>query len=95
MPALSATASRDKAGRMHLTVTNVDPNQPRTVSVSVRGQAVAGVSGRILTAERMNAFNSFEQPNAVHPMPFEGARLSGDTLTVQLPAKSVVVLELR
>jgi alpha-N-arabinofuranosidase len=95
MPALSASASRDRAGRMHLTLTNVDPNQPRTVNVSVRGQSVSSVSGRILTSDRMNAYNSFEQPNAVRPTAFDGARLTGETLTVQLPAKSIVVLELR
>jgi alpha-N-arabinofuranosidase len=94
MPALSATASRDKAGRMHLTLTNVDPSQARIVNVSVRGQTVSSVSGRILTSDQMNAHNTFEQPNAVRPAAFDGARLTGETLTVQLPAKSVVVLEL-
>ena len=95
MPAVSATASRDAAGRIHLTLTNIDPNQPRTVIVSVRGQNVTSVTGRVLTADRMNAYNSFEQPNAVHPVTFDGARLTGGTLTVQLPAKALVSLELR
>ena len=95
MPAVSATASRDAAGRIHLTLTNVDPNQGRTVTVTVRGQVVTGVSGRILTADRMNAYNSFDQPNVVRPVPFNGARLSREVLTVQLPAKSVVTLEMR
>ena len=95
MAAVSATASRDAAGRIHLTLTNIDPNQPRTVNVSVRGQNVTSVSGRMLTADRMTAYNSFEQPNAVHPVTFDGARLTGGTLTVQLPAKALVSLELR
>jgi alpha-N-arabinofuranosidase len=43
----------------------------------------------------MTAHNTFEQPDAVRPVTFDGAKLSGDKLTVQLPAKSVVVLELR
>ena len=95
MPAVSATASRDAAGRIHLTLTNVDPNQARIINVSVRGQAVTSVSGRILTAGQMNAYNTFEQPNAVRPTAFDGARLAGERLTVPLPPKSVVVLELR
>jgi alpha-N-arabinofuranosidase len=95
MPAVSATASRDKAGVMHLTLTNIDPNQARTINVSVRGQSVSGVTGRILTAPLMTAHNDFAQPNAVHPVAFDGARISGGMLTVQLPAKSLVVLELK
>jgi alpha-N-arabinofuranosidase len=95
MPAVSATASRDASGHIHVTLTNVDPTQARAVNASVRGQAVTSVSGRILTADQMTAHNTFEQPNAVRPVAFDGARLSGETLTVQLPPKSVVVLELR
>jgi alpha-N-arabinofuranosidase len=43
----------------------------------------------------MQAHNTFEQPAAVQPVAFTGARLSGGMLNVTLPSKSVVVLELR
>jgi alpha-N-arabinofuranosidase len=43
----------------------------------------------------MDAHNDFAAPDAVHPVPFGGASLAGDVVTVDLPAKSVVVLELR
>ena len=42
----------------------------------------------------MNAHNTFDAPDAVKPQPFTGASLVGATLTVALPARSVVVLEL-
>jgi alpha-N-arabinofuranosidase len=48
----------------------------------------------VLTADAMNARNTFEAPQAVKPAAFAGAKVAGDTLTVSLPAKSVVVLEL-
>jgi alpha-N-arabinofuranosidase len=43
----------------------------------------------------MGAHNTFERPDAVQPTDFGGASLSGGTLTVELPSKSVVLLELR
>jgi alpha-N-arabinofuranosidase len=95
MPAVSATASRDARGRVHLTLTNVDPSRPRTVRATVRGHRVAGATGRVLTADRMNAHNTFDRPEAVRPAAFDGASVAGDTLVVRLPAKSLVVLELR
>jgi alpha-N-arabinofuranosidase len=95
IPAVSASASRDRSGVMHVTMSNLDPNQTRTVSVDVRGARVSGVTGRILTGPAMNSYNSFEKPDAVKPAPFTGASVSGSTLTVKLPARSVVVLELR
>ena len=87
--------SRDSAGRIHISLTNLDPDHSRTVHTELRGANVYMVSGRILTAPTMNAHNTFEQPNAVHLASFSGASLAGDRLTVELPAKSVVVLELR
>ena len=52
------------------------------------------VSGRVLTAAALDAHNTFAQPDAVKPSAFNGAQLSGESLKVTLPAKSVVILEL-
>ncbi|MDB4915397.1 MAG: alpha-N-arabinofuranosidase [Gemmatimonadetes bacterium] len=95
MPAVSGSASRDASGKIHITLTNLDPNQPRTINASVRGHAVSSVTGRVLTSDRMTTFNSFEAPNAIHPVAFSGAKLTGNALSITLPPKSVVVLELR
>ncbi len=95
IPAISASASRDAAGRIHLTLSNLDPNRGRTVTVELRGARTATVTGRILTAATMQAHNTFAQPDAVAPRVFTGARLSGSTLTVDMPSKSVVALEIR
>ena len=43
----------------------------------------------------MTAHNTSASRTRVHPVAFTGARLAGDTLTVTLPAKSLVVLELK
>ena len=95
VPAVSASASRDKAGAIHITLVNVDPNQPRSVQADIRGVKVSTVTGRVLTAPTMQAHNTFEQPEAVKPVAFTGARLSGGMLNIELPSKSVVVLEVR
>lgn len=95
VPAVSASASRDRTGKIHISLTNLDPNRARTVRTELRGANVHAVSGRILTAATMGAHNTFEQPDAVHLASFTGARLAGDRLTVELPPKSVVVLELQ
>jgi alpha-N-arabinofuranosidase len=95
IPAVSASASRDRQGVVHVTMTNLDPNRSRTVSAEVRGATPSRVSGRVLTAPAITAHNTFEQPNRVQPAPFTGARVGSGRLTVELPAKSVVVLELR
>ena len=94
LPAVTATASRNSEGRVHITLTNLDPNSARTIEIEVNGENVTGVSGRILSAGEINAHNTFEQPDTVSPAEFTGASVSDGNLTVELPAKSLVVLEL-
>ena len=53
------------------------------------------VRGRILTAERMQAHNTFDAPEQVLPTDFAGATVDGNQVTLTLPAKAVVVLELK
>lgn len=95
VPAISASASRDGRGRMHVTLTNIDPNTTRTVDADIRGARAAQVTGRILTAPAMNSYNDFTHADVVRPTEFRGATLSGGTLHVVLPPHSVVVLELK
>jgi alpha-N-arabinofuranosidase len=94
IPAVSASASRDAAGKIHLSLVNTNPRQAITVTCTIEGVAATAVAGRILTADAMTARNTFEAPHTVHPERFTGATLVGGKLQVALPAKSVVVLDL-
>ena len=94
IPAVSASASRAKDGKVHLSLVNADPHQAVAITATLAGLAAKSVTGRILTADAMNARNTFDAPTAVHPVAFTGASFAGATLTIALPAMSVVVLEL-
>ncbi len=95
MPALSASASKDSAGNMHLSLVNIDPAKTNEVSVSLDAATVSKVSGRILSSQKLQDHNSFEKPDMVSPKAFSGATLKNNRLTVTLPPASVVVLTLR
>ena len=92
VPALHASASRDASGRVHLSIVNLDPNRSAMVVASpLSGE----VTGRVLTAATMNAHNTFDNPNAVTPAPFDEVTRQGDSMSISVPAKAMVVLEIR
>ena len=95
VPAVSATASRDGSGVVHVTLSNLDPGRARTVVAELRGMTATSAAGRVLTGPAVTSHNTFEAPNTVRPGPFAGARVAGGRLTATLPPRSVVVLELR
>ncbi|MBN1998285.1 alpha-N-arabinofuranosidase [candidate division KSB1 bacterium] len=94
LPALNASASQDKAGKIHLSVCNLDPNHPAVLECELKGTKAKKVTGLVLTAPEINSHNTFENPDAVKPQPFKEASLKGEKLSATLPAKSVVVLEI-
>ena len=95
LPSLSASASRDKEGKLHVSIVNLDPNRPAEVSTTVSGSTVKNITSEILTASTMNAMNTFDNPSAIKPGAFSGYKLQGSQLTLNIPAKSVVVIELQ
>jgi alpha-L-arabinofuranosidase len=92
---LSASASRDKGGTIHISVANLHSTKAQDVRCELKGAAGSKVSGEIITAATLNAYNDFGRPESVNIKPFAGAQWRNGVLTVLLPARSVVTLELK
>jgi len=95
IPMVTASASRDEDGIVHVSLVNTDPNRPVKIACTLDGIASASVTGRILTAPAINAHNTFEKPDAVKPIAWNEAALAGGQLEAELPPKSIVVLALK
>jgi alpha-N-arabinofuranosidase len=95
LPAVHASASRDEEGSIHLSLVNIDTGKDAQLTVEIRGMEFSGVSGRILTSSEVNAHNTFDDPLRVRPGTFTDLDIRRNKITVQLPAKSVVVLEIK
>ena len=93
IPELSAAASKDASGKIHVSLCNMDPNKVAALNCEFHGTAVQSVTGRVLTANVMTAHNTFEEPEAVEPTTFSDFQINGSTVNVNLPPMSVIVLE--
>ncbi|MFA9458014.1 alpha-N-arabinofuranosidase [Halalkalibacter sp. APA_J-10(15)] len=93
LPSVSATASKDADGRIHLSLCNLNPSEESKVTVELRGISnVENIAGRVLTAEERNAHNTFDNPENVKPVAFDGYEVEGEQLTVTLPNMAVAVI---
>lgn len=95
LKAISASASKDKNGAVHISIVNIDADNFQSITISLRELQVKTVTGRILHSEKLQDFNSFTQPQKIKPVAFNDAKLSGDELSLTIPPFSVVVLELK
>ena len=95
VPGIHAAAGRDASGVLHVALVNLDPHHATTVHVRLAGPHGANLQGKMLTAPDMTSVNTFSRPHEVKPVPFEHAVLKDDVIAADMPAKSVVVLEIR
>ncbi len=90
---LSASASRQPDGAVHVSLVNPHPAQSAEVEIILHGHNWRSVTSTLLAAP-MTAHNTFDDPSAV--VPVEGdASLTAEGVHAQLPAGSVCMLEMR
>lgn len=93
-PAITASAGRGKDGKTWIALANADAIRGYPVSLKIDGVKGGSVSGQVLTAAKMDAHNVPGAPEQVAPRPFRGAAFARGQLTLDLPAKAVVVLSI-
>ena len=67
------------------------------MTIELRGTDVtaAKIQGTILTADEVDAHNTFEQPDNVKPVEFTDYKLENSTIQVTLPPMSVVLFAVK
>ena len=94
IPAVNASASLDSTGVVHISLVNLDPHKRVSVHTVLKGKQCQFVRGRILTAEKFNDHNTFEDPDRIRIRGFYGVKKTTDGLVIRLPPMSVVVVDL-
>ncbi len=94
-PLLSASAAKTKDGSIVLAITNVSLDKDKAVEFQIPGFTAKSVTGRILTSKRVDDYNDFKHPDVVAPKEFKDAKLNKGVLSLNVPAKSLIVLTLK
>ena len=94
LPQVSASASRDDAGAIHVSLCNLHFADAAEVTLALPGASIKEVSGKVLTGKEMNSHNTFDKPKTVRPVEFKDAQIKKRDVVVRMPARSVVVLKL-
>jgi alpha-N-arabinofuranosidase len=95
LKAISASASKDANGVVHVSLVNIDAKKEQDIMLDVQGANFKTLTAKILTSPKLQDHNTFDSPDKIKPAPFKGITLSGNKLKGKLPPFSVVVLELK
>ncbi len=90
---INVSASKStKDGKVNVTLCNMNPHKKADVELVFDGFVPTDIYGRVLTAEKMNAHNTFEDPEALKPVEFKEFKAAGEKIELAMPAKSVVII---
>ena len=92
LPNLTESVSVNKDGKIIITMTNQSLDESAEIESVLHGSVVKGVTGLIVT-EKMNAHNTFDNPDVVKDAAFEVTGFENDTIKYTIPPRSVIALE--
>lgn len=96
IPAISASASRDAEGFIHITLCHLNPNKEIRLTCELRGiSKIKLIDSQIITAPRINSCNDFGKKEQVNIKSFKQVTLKGNTLSLNMPAKSIIMIKLK
>ena len=93
MPEASVTASRDAAGKLHVSIANPLVDKAQTITLNFDEFKPKNIAGEVLTGPTIQSYNDFGKEPAVAPKPFTAFKKNGKSVTLTVPAASVVCLE--
>jgi alpha-N-arabinofuranosidase len=67
LPRIDAIAARAADGKLWIALTNVDPNAPAQIDAQLQGIRARTASGTVLTANRVDAVNTYDKQDTVVP----------------------------
>ncbi len=95
IPMVSASAAKTKDGNMVISLANVSLDKAQNVDIDIENAGIKNIKGEILTSKNIGDYNDFNNPDVVMPVPFKDVKVKRNTLKVKIPAKSIVVLNIK
>jgi len=94
--AITSSASINEDGNINITLSNFKPEESNQVIYTLKGKEDCEfVDGGIITADKVNSYNKFDQKENVTLEDFSDVDIDDNEVTVNLPPKSVVRVEVK
>lgn len=97
IPAVSSSVSKNKEGTINITLCNLKPDDKIKLNCIFNNKDLNKkiISGKALTADVLNAHNTFENKDHIKTQAFENISLTEEGIEIELPSSSVVLLRIK
>ncbi len=95
IPAVSISAAKKQDGAVVVALANTSLDKVQEVELSLDGMQPKTASGKLLTSKTIKDYNDFDNPDVIKLADFKDAKIKNNTVKLKLPAKSIVVVNLK
>jgi len=99
IPAINGSASVNSDNQMHVSLSNVIPNQNIDIEIQFNDYNLEDckLMANILRSEQISAHNTFESPETVKPERFaeENFNINGSNFSFKMPSKAILVIKIK
>jgi len=94
IPAIHMSSSISNDGKLNITICNTHATKDEILKCTLKGYNAKTIKGKIINGDKLDAHNTFDNPNRVKINEFNKAKLVKGEIEVTIPAHSVVALEI-
>lgn len=95
IPTIFSTAAKTKDNSIVISLANISLDKSQDIDIASDLSTINNITGEILKCKNISDYNDFEHPQTITPHVFKDMKIKKNIIKIKIPAKSIVVLNIK
>ena len=95
IPTIFSSAAKTKDNSIVVSLANISLDKSQDVNIASDLSTINNITGEILKCKNISDYNDFEHPQTITPHVFKDMKIKKNIIKIKIPAKSIVVLNIK
>ena len=95
IPTIFSSAAKTKDNSIVVSLANISLDKSQDIDIASDLSTINNITGEILKCKNISDYNDFEHPQTITPHVFKDMKIKKNIIKIKIPAKSIVVLNIK
>ena len=95
IPTIFSSAAKTKDNSIVVSLANISLDKSQDIDIVSDLSTINNITGEILKCKNISDYNDFEHPQTITPHVFKDMKIKKNIIKIKIPAKSIVVLNIK
>ena len=95
IPTIFSSAAKTKDNSIVVSLANISLDKSQDIDIVSDLSTINNITGEILKCKNISDYNDFEHPQTITPHVFKDIKIKKNIIKIKIPAKSIVVLNIK